>query len=136
MSYLKGLVDSFSKFFSGVRPTASSDSSPSPAAAFDRTMEGSDAGPSVVSERVVLKLKGYFELAKEEIDKAVRAEEWGLAEDAIAHYRNAQRVMLEAKAARVPTALSSRCFLAAIYLYLLQTKGNRGKRVPYWFCWQ
>ncbi|KAG1359177.1 spastin [Cocos nucifera] len=70
-------------------------------------MEGSDAGPSVISERVVLKLKGYFELAKEEIDKAVRAEEWGLTEDAIAHYRNAQRVMLEAKAARVPAALSS-----------------------------
>lgn len=88
-------------------PSASSDPSPSPADASDRTMEGSSAGPSVVSERVVLKLKGYFELAKEEIDKAVRAEEWGLAEDAIAHYRNAQRVMLEAKAARVPAALSS-----------------------------
>ncbi|XP_038977583.1 spastin-like isoform X1 [Phoenix dactylifera] len=107
MSYLKGLFDSFSKFFSGVRPSDSSDPSPSPAAAFDRTMEGSAAGPSVVNERVVLKLKGYFELAKEEIDKAVRAEEWGLAEDAIAHYRNAHRVMLEAKAARVPAALPS-----------------------------
>lgn len=64
--------------------------------------------PSVVNERVVLKLKGYFELAKEEIDKAVRAEEWVLIDDAITHYRNAQRVMLEAKAARLPHALSSR----------------------------
>ncbi|CAL9058040.1 unnamed protein product [Musa banksii] len=64
--------------------------------------------PAVVGERVALKLKGYFDLAKEEIDKAVRAEEWGLTEDAVAHYRNAQRVMLEAKAARVPDALASR----------------------------
>lgn len=63
--------------------------------------------PSVVHERVVRKLKGYFELAKEEIDKAVRAEERGLIDEAIAHYRNAQRVMLEAKAARLPPSLSS-----------------------------
>jgi spastin len=54
-----------------------------------------------------VKLRGYFELAKEEIDKAVRAEEWGLPDDAAAHYRNALRVMLEAKAARVPDAVSS-----------------------------
>ncbi|KAJ6807497.1 uncharacterized protein M6B38_170440 [Iris pallida] len=65
------------------------------------------AGPSVVKERVVLKLKGYFDLAKEEIDKAVRAEERGLPDDAIAHYSNAHRVLLDAKSARLPEALSS-----------------------------
>lgn len=70
-------------------------------------MDDSVASPSVVSERVVLKMKGYFELAKEEIDKAVRAEEWGLTDEAVAHYRNAHRIMLEAKAARVPAPLSS-----------------------------
>lgn len=73
-------------------------------------MDGAAAAPSpaaVVGERVAVKLRGYFELAKEEIDKAVRAEEWGLPDDAAAHYRNALRVMLEAKAARVPDAVSS-----------------------------
>ncbi|XP_072995680.1 uncharacterized protein [Typha latifolia] len=100
MSYFKNLVDSFSTFFSEAGLGSPSWSSPE--------MESSSGeGPSVVSERVVLKLKGYFELAKEEIDKAVRAEEWGLADDAITHYRNAQRVMLEAKGARVPDAVSS-----------------------------
>ncbi|KAJ0964114.1 hypothetical protein J5N97_029236 [Dioscorea zingiberensis] len=97
MSFWKGLVDSFSQIFSISSPSAASDPQPMDAA----------AGPSVVSERVVNKLKGYFELAKEEIDKAVRAEEWGLTDDAIAHYKNAHRIMLEAKAARVPSALPS-----------------------------
>ena len=75
-------------------------------------MDAAGAAPSpaaVVGERVAVKLRGYFDLAKEEIDKAVRAEEWGLPDDATAHYRNAMRVMLEAKAARVPDAVSSRC---------------------------
>lgn len=93
---LKGLVDSFFQFFGG-----QSDPSSDHAA----TME---AGPSVVTERVVLKLKGYFELAKGEIDKAIRAEEWGLTDEAIESYRNAQRILLEAKSARVPVSLSSR----------------------------
>jgi hypothetical protein len=45
------------------------------------------------------------------IDKAMRAEEWGLPNDAATHYRNAMRVMLEAKVVHVPNAVSSR-FLA------------------------
>ncbi|KAK1285843.1 Katanin p60 ATPase-containing subunit A1 [Acorus calamus] len=66
------------------------------------------AGPSSVSnERAAHKLKGYFELAKEEIDKAVRAEEWGLVEDAVGHYKNAQRVLLEANSTYVPSFVSS-----------------------------
>ncbi|KAL0904937.1 hypothetical protein M5K25_027101 [Dendrobium thyrsiflorum] len=101
MSFFKDLADSFSSLFSSATSVSSSTSPPPPASA--EVMEA----PSVVNERVVLKLKGYFELAKEEIDKAVRAEEWVLIDDAITHYRNAQRVMLEAKAARLPPALSS-----------------------------
>ncbi|GJN01055.1 hypothetical protein PR202_ga18290 [Eleusine coracana subsp. coracana] len=96
MSFLRTLADTFSSllFSSGGGAGAPMDAAaPSPAA--------------VVGERVALKLKGYFELAKEEIDKAVRAEEWGLPDDAAAHYRNALRIMLEAKAARVPDAVSS-----------------------------
>ncbi|XP_020571310.1 spastin-like [Phalaenopsis equestris] len=102
MSFFKDLVDSLSSLF----PSAASVSfsAPPPPPASEAVMEAT----SVVNERVVLKLKGYFELAKEEIAKAVRAEEWVLIDDAITHYRNAQRVMLEAKAARLPPALSSR----------------------------
>ncbi|XP_064942304.1 uncharacterized protein LOC135595389 [Musa acuminata AAA Group] len=104
MSLLKDIVNSFSEFFS--RAPAASDRSPPPAP--DRMEPSPSTAPAVVGERVALKLKGYFDLAKEEIDKAFRAEEWGLTEDAVAHYRNAQRVMLEAKAARVPDAVASR----------------------------
>ncbi|KAM3196042.1 hypothetical protein ACQJBY_071956 [Aegilops geniculata] len=88
MSFLRALADSLSSLLFAPPPMDA------PAAA-------------VVGERVAVKLRGYFELAKEEIDKAVRAEEWGLPDDAEAHYRNALRVMLEAKAARVPDAVSS-----------------------------
>ncbi|AQL02372.1 uncharacterized protein LOC100273408 [Zea mays] len=97
MSFLRSLADSFSSLlFSSGGGAVSMDAAgaaPSPAA--------------VVGERVAVKLRGYFDLAKEEIDKAVRAEEWGLPDEATAHYRNAMRVMLEAKAARVPDAVSS-----------------------------
>uniref|UniRef100_A0A0D9WLC8 microtubule-severing ATPase n=1 Tax=Leersia perrieri TaxID=77586 RepID=A0A0D9WLC8_9ORYZ len=101
MSFLRAVADSLSSVLYsvagkwwGAMDAAAPAPSPSPAAA-------------VVGERVAVKLRGYFELAKEEIDKAVRAEEWGLPDDAVAHYRNALRVMLEAKAARVPDAVSS-----------------------------
>uniref|UniRef100_A0A8R7Q7V7 microtubule-severing ATPase n=1 Tax=Triticum urartu TaxID=4572 RepID=A0A8R7Q7V7_TRIUA len=90
MSFLRALADSLSSLLFAPHMDA-----PAPSAA------------AVVGERVAVKLRGYFELAKEEIDKAVRAEEWGLPDDAEAHYRNALRVMLEAKAARVPDAVSS-----------------------------
>nr|CAB3466838.1 unnamed protein product [Digitaria exilis] len=98
MSFLRALADTFSSLIfssgGGSAPMdAAAGAAPSPAA--------------VVGERVAVKLRGYFELAKEEIEKAVRAEEWGLPDDAAAHYRNALRVMLEAKAARVPDAVSS-----------------------------
>lgn len=109
--FLKGLFDSLSQFLSGLGGGASSTS--------DSPNGSMEAGPSVVSERVVLKLKGYFELAKEEIDKAVRAEEWGLADEAITHYRNAQRVMLEAKSARVPAPLSSRFFIFFLLFFFI-----------------
>lgn len=104
MSFFRNLIDSFSQFFSVSDPSSARHHDPQ---LMDASASAA-AGPSVVSERVVNKLKGYFDLAKEEIDKAVRAEEWGLTDDAIAHYKNAHRVMLEAKAARVPSAMPSR----------------------------
>ncbi|CAN6831230.1 unnamed protein product [Brassica oleracea] len=64
-------------------------------------------GAPVSNERVAYKLKGYFDLAKEEIAKGVRAEEWGLREDALLHYRNAQRIMNEATSTPSPSYISS-----------------------------
>lgn len=66
---------------------------------------------NVDGERVVEKLKGYFSLGKSEIDKAVRADEWGLLEDALLHYRNANRILSEGVA--LPAMVeSSRCLRA------------------------
>ncbi|OMO78635.1 hypothetical protein CCACVL1_14257 [Corchorus capsularis] len=59
------------------------------------------------NERVAYKLRGYFDLAKGEIDKAVRAEEWGLIDDALVHYRNAERILVEANSTPVPLYISS-----------------------------
>lgn len=65
---------------------------------------------NVDGERVVEKLKGYFSLGKGEIDKAVRADEWGLLEDALLHYSNANRILLEGIA--LPAMVeSSRCVM-------------------------
>lgn len=74
---------------------------------------GMERGTSLVlgnvdGERVVEKLKGYFSLGKNEIDKAVRADEWGLLADALHHYRSADRILSEGVSA--PAAVeSSRC---------------------------
>ncbi|CAM8923864.1 unnamed protein product [Rhodiola kirilowii] len=67
----------------------------------DQSMEGGVGGDTAAgfvataNERVAYKLKGYFDLAKEEIDKAVRAEELGTVAEAIVHYRNALRILVE-----------------------------------------
>ncbi|XP_043716893.1 spastin [Telopea speciosissima] len=103
MSFLKGLVDSLGGIFSGLSPA---DEPTYPAKDRNRTMEGGSE-PSVSNERIAYKLKGYFDLAKEEIAKAVRAEEWGLVDDAILHYKNAQRILLEASSTRAPSYISS-----------------------------
>ncbi|KAH0924944.1 hypothetical protein HID58_017200 [Brassica napus] len=89
MSFFRGIIDSFSSIFtveSNHDPTVSSSSSSA------SSMNVIDGAP-VSNERVAYKLKGYFDLAKEEIAKGVRAEEWGLHDDALLHYRNAQRIM-------------------------------------------
>ncbi|KVH91175.1 hypothetical protein Ccrd_006805 [Cynara cardunculus var. scolymus] len=105
MSFLKELIDSFSSIFSDpVSSSNTSNQNPSSSNNFHNlpTMEG------VENERAAYKLKGYFDLAKEEIDKAVRAEEWGLIDDGILHYQNAQRILGEAIATPVPSYISSR----------------------------
>ncbi|KAI4343292.1 hypothetical protein MLD38_027818 [Melastoma candidum] len=110
MSFVKGLMDSLGSIFSDAsgqtpsqNPNTSSPSSLSSAGA-------AEAGESVVfgNERTASKLKGYFDLAKEEMSKAIRAEEWGLVDDAIHHYKTAQRVLAEGISVPVPSYITSR----------------------------
>jgi|UniRef100_A0A2N9J9H6 spastin len=103
MSFLKGLIDSLVSIFT---PPYDSNANPSLPDS-SSTMEGV-AGPSVSNERVAYKLKGYFDLAKKEIAKAVRAKEWGLVYDAITHYKNAQRILIEASSTTAPSFICSR----------------------------
>ncbi|CAM6093454.1 unnamed protein product [Calypogeia fissa] len=58
-----------------------------------------DSSGGTNGERAVQKLKGYFSLAKEEIEKGVRSEEWGLTEDAVAHYKKANHILVEGSSA-------------------------------------
>ncbi|KAG6728227.1 hypothetical protein I3843_02G143600 [Carya illinoinensis] len=102
MSILRGLIDSLGSIFSSTYGSEPNSGPPNSSS----TMDGV-AGSSVSNERVAYKLKGYFDLAKEEISKAVRAEEWGLVDDAIIHYKNAQRILVEASSTSAPSYISS-----------------------------
>ncbi|KAI3444665.1 hypothetical protein Pfo_001330 [Paulownia fortunei] len=101
MSFLKEIIENFSSIFSD-----SVQSQQSPSTTGGRAMDG-EAGVSTGNERTAYKLKGFFDLAKEEIAKAVRAEEWGLPSDAVSHYQNAQRILSEAISTPVPSYISS-----------------------------
>ncbi|XP_027771795.1 spastin isoform X2 [Solanum pennellii] len=102
MSFLKDLAETLSSIFSDTPSSPSSLNHPQENSG-DRTMDGVATG----NERTAYKLKGYFELAKEEIAKAVRAEEWGLADEAIAHYHNAQKILAEGISTPVPSYIAS-----------------------------
>ena len=113
MSFFKGLVDSLGSILS----TTYTDSSPNKphtqhnshnSPAMEEGAAGAGTGASVSNERVAYKLKGFFDLAKEEIDKGVRAEEWGIVDDAIKHYSNAQRILAEASSTPAPSFISAR----------------------------
>ncbi|KAF6160309.1 hypothetical protein GIB67_019078 [Kingdonia uniflora] len=91
-NYIQTLIDSLNSIFSNPNSPPSNSKS--------LTM---DSPPVVSNERTAYKLKGYYELGKGEIAKAIRAEEWGLIDDAITHYRNAHRIFLEAKNTRPPS---------------------------------
>ncbi|GAB2271589.1 hypothetical protein Dimus_006421 [Dionaea muscipula] len=107
MSFLKGFVDSLNSIFSDTNtPPESRQSRNTNPSDPQSAMEGVGGTP-ITNERTAYKLKGYFDLAKEEIAKAVRAEEWGLADDAIAHYRNAQQILDEGASTRPPSSISA-----------------------------
>ncbi|XP_050238560.1 uncharacterized protein LOC126688039 [Mercurialis annua] len=97
MSLLKGIIESLGSVFSSIHQSEEANGDISSYTA----MEG-----GVTNDRVAYKLKGYFDLAKEEIDKAVRAEEWGLADDAVVRYQNAQRILAEANSTPVPSYIT------------------------------
>ncbi|KAF1898322.1 hypothetical protein Lal_00033089 [Lupinus albus] len=98
MSFLQGIIDSFTSVFSPDNPSSSSSIMDSPSPSLSH---------SISNERVAFKLKGYLDLATQQIDKAVRAEEWGLIDEALLHYKNAQRIFLEANSTPVPSFISS-----------------------------
>ncbi|XP_047946095.1 spastin-like [Salvia hispanica] len=101
MSFVKDIIDNFSSIFSDSGQTEKNPSTTGIGA-----MDG-DGGVSTGNERTAYKLKGYFDLAKEEIAKAVRAEEWGLPDDAVFCYQNAQRILSEAVSTPVPSYITS-----------------------------
>lgn len=108
MSFLKGIIDSLGSIFSDSTSPDETQSSPksSPNFSDNRTMDGV-VGTGVSNQRIAYKLKGFYDLATEEIAKAVRAEEWGLVDDAIVHYKNAQRILIEASSTSTPSFISS-----------------------------
>ncbi|CAN1308302.1 spast [Linum perenne] len=99
MSLWKNVIDSLSSVFSPEIST-SPEQKPSSSGIMDGV-----AGAS--NERCAYKLKGYYDLATEEINKAVRNEEWGLVDDAIVHYKNAHRILTEASSTPAPSYISS-----------------------------
>ncbi|XP_057809223.1 uncharacterized protein LOC131023683 [Salvia miltiorrhiza] len=101
MSFLKDIIENFSSIFSD---SVQTERNPSTTGGGAMDAEG---GVSTGNERTAYKLKGYFDLAKEEIAKAVRAEEWGLPDDAIFCYQNAQRILGEAVSTPVPSYITS-----------------------------
>ncbi|XP_013633576.1 PREDICTED: LOW QUALITY PROTEIN: spastin [Brassica oleracea var. oleracea] len=103
MSFFRDIIDSFSSIFT---EESNHDHTVSSSSSSGSSMNVIDGVP-VSNERVAYKLKGYFDLAKEEIAKGVRAEEWGLHNDALLHYRNAQRIMNEATSTPSPSYISS-----------------------------
>ena len=105
MSFLKGIIDSLGSIFSD--STSPDEAQSSPNFSDNGAMDGV-VGTGVSNQRIAYKLKGYYDLATEEIAKAVRAEEWGLVDDAIVHYKNAQRILIEASSTSTPSFISSR----------------------------
>ncbi|BAT83802.1 hypothetical protein LR48_Vigan03g062200 [Vigna angularis] len=105
MSFFQGIIDSLNSIFVPDNNHNTANSSSSSSSSSKDPMEAPP--PSVSNERVAYKLKGYFDLATQEIAKAVRAEEWGLADDALLHYRNAQSILVEANSTPVPSYITS-----------------------------
>lgn len=104
-SFLKDIIENITSIFieNPSNPSSSSSSSSNNNSNSQRMEIG-----GVENERTAYKLKGYFDLGKKEIDKAIRAEEWGLNDDAVLHYQNALKILTEALGTPIPSYISSR----------------------------
>ncbi|GJU61311.1 spastin isoform X1 [Tanacetum coccineum] len=103
-SFIKDIIENITSIFTENPSNPSSSSNNNQ----EKIMEIGGGGINTENERIAYKLKGYFDLGKKEIDKAIRAEEWGLNDDALLHYQNAQRILTEALGTPVPSYISSR----------------------------
>ena len=103
--FLKDIIENIASIFTE-NPSSSNPSSSSSNNNSSNSQRMEIGG--VENERTAYKLKGYFDLGKKEIDKAIRAEEWGLNDDAVLHYQNALRILTEALGTPVPSYISSR----------------------------
>ncbi|GKD42828.1 hypothetical protein Tco_1267473, partial [Tanacetum coccineum] len=102
-SFIKDIIENITSIFTENPSNPSSSSNNNQ----EKRMEIGGGGIIAENERIAYKLKGYFDLGKKEIDKAIRAEEWGLNDDALLHYQNAQRILTEALGTPVPSYISS-----------------------------
>lgn len=93
---------------SSVHPSAESSRSSMASTSFPGTgVTSTSINNNIFKKKLAQKLQGYFELGKEEINKAISAEEWGLPADAISHYANAQAIFAEAMSTQVTVDSSS-----------------------------
>ncbi|XP_026380246.1 spastin-like [Papaver somniferum] len=107
MNLLKDLFGSVGDILTNLKPTDDHQNQRNQSIEKDPAMENISPSIPGSNERIAYKLKSYFELGQEEIAKAVKAEESGLIDDAITHYKNAHRILLEAKDTRPPSYISS-----------------------------
>ncbi|CAI9101608.1 OLC1v1038975C5 [Oldenlandia corymbosa var. corymbosa] len=105
MSLFRGFIESLNSVFNSDHPQSSS-STTAEYSSSQRTVSKMDS-VATGNERTAYKLKGFFDTAMEVVDKAVNAEEWGLPEDAISHYKQAQRILAEGISIPVPSYVTS-----------------------------
>ncbi|KAI3852531.1 hypothetical protein MKX03_033280 [Papaver bracteatum] len=102
MNFFKDLFGSVGEILTNLKSTDDHQNQQNQSIEKDQAMENISPSIPGSNERIAYKLKSYFELGLEEIAKPVKAEEY-----AITHYKNAHRILLEAKDTRPPYYISS-----------------------------
>ncbi|KAK7340132.1 hypothetical protein VNO77_20826 [Canavalia gladiata] len=107
MSFLQEIIGSLNSIFTPDDKNNNNNNNTSSSSSSSETNRMEASPSSVSNERVASKLKGYLDLATQEIAKGVRAEEWGLINDALLHYKNAHAILLEANSTPVHSFITS-----------------------------
>ncbi|KAI3894679.1 hypothetical protein MKW92_052802 [Papaver armeniacum] len=128
MNFFKDLFGSVGEILTNLKSTDDHQNQHNQSIEKDQAMENISPSIPGSNERIAYKLKSYFELGQEEIAKAVKAEEWGLIDDAITHYKNAHRILLEAKDTRPPSYISSR-YVKTYYQKISKWQGQVSERL-------